>query len=224
MAVSIEQAAVNALATFLQAKLPDVVVSSEWPNPDVELPEKALTIVKIGPRREETVPVQLVSSAPIMIGTPPAEDPINRLYTWRVKLIEQEFQLDVWSRYSATRDDIQARLDQILNSGTIDTLLPTSINFDEFRDGLLLNLDPADGHPGTADFMFDGPEVADEPDAVQRGEFRTTQRGRVSAALTITRAAPRLATISVPITTPSGGFGLVITDQAGESDTYTTES
>ena len=193
MAVSIEQAAINALATYLQAQLgTDVVVSGVWPNPDEPIPEKALTILKIGARRETKVDPSLVSSAEL---SPP--DPTAMLYTWRVKAIEQDIQLDVWSRYEDVRDDLQARLDQALNQGLAATLSPDILH-DDFRDGLLLTL--GDGHPGYADFIFDGPEITDLPDAAQRNEFRSTQTGTLSAMLTITKQQPRMANITLRMT------------------------
>lgn len=79
---------------------------------------------------------------------------------------------------------------------------------DEFRDGVLLPL--SDGHPGFVDCQFDGPEPQFDPDSVQRNEFRSTQLGSVSAALTITKTQPRLATLLLTI----------VTEPDGESDTF----
>lgn len=51
--VTIEQAACNALASFLGARLPGVTVSSRWFDRDQELPERAISIILAGAPREE---------------------------------------------------------------------------------------------------------------------------------------------------------------------------
>ncbi len=207
--ISVEQAAVNALQTFLQTALPDVVVSSDWPNPDEELPEKAITILRIGARQEMKIDPTVVKSEPHLTGDPPTEHPVLRRFTWRVKLVQQSVQLDIWSRYEAVRDDIHARLDEILNSGTLVTLdgIIHPIMGDEFRDGLLLPM--GDGHEGHVDFRFDGPDPDDTPTSVQRKEFRSTRRGEAAMALTITKIQPRFAEI-ILLTTDSAGFSSTV--------------
>ncbi|WP_438029013.1 hypothetical protein [Sorangium sp. So ce233] len=56
--VTIEQAALNALATWLESKLPQgeddyaVVVSPKWPDDDTGLPARAVTILLAGERRD----------------------------------------------------------------------------------------------------------------------------------------------------------------------------
>jgi hypothetical protein len=207
MAVSIEQAGVNALRTYLAAQLPDVIVSDEWPNPDEALPEKAITILKIGAREETRAEPRVVKSEPLMVGDPPAEDPVLRVYTWRVKLIKQTIQLDIWSQYEVVRDDISARLDEALSQGPAVTIDPTNINLDDFRDGILLAL--GDGHPGFADYMFDGDDCVDEAGAAQRSEFRATRLGYISAPLTIQKTQPKIAHVGLSVTA------------FGATDTYT---
>ncbi len=209
--ISIEQAAVNALKTFLQNNLPDVVVSEEWPNPDEPLPEMAVTILRVGAREETKVDPTVIGSEPYFTGDPPVEHPVLRQFKWRVKLVRQPIQLDVWSCYQANRDDLHARLDELLNAGTLVTLSgATTLNSDEFRDGLLLQL--GDGHSGFADYQFEGPDIDDTPVSAQRNEFRATRVGAVYAALTITKIQPRFSEII-----------LLATDGAGSS-TFTVES
>lgn len=190
--VSVEQAAVNALKTYLQTQLGGgVTVSGTWPNPDKALPAKALTILKIGPRLETKIDPRLLSSAELV---PP--DPTQMAYTWQIKAVEQRIQLDVWSKYEAVRDDLQAQLDVALNQGTYVTLGP-GLDRSHFSDGVILAL--GDGHVGYATYTFDGPEIADEPDAVQRNEFRSTQVGTIYTYLAVTKVMPRIARIHFPV-------------------------
>lgn len=63
MAVPIEQAACNALKAWLQSKLPDVVVSQDWPAAEPDLPEKAITILLAGEGKEELLQPQVVDQA-----------------------------------------------------------------------------------------------------------------------------------------------------------------
>jgi hypothetical protein len=192
MATSIEQSAVNALKTYLQTQLgASVKVSGTWPNPDKNLPEKALTILKIGPRLETKIDPRLLGSAEL---TPP--DPTQMAYTWQIKAVEQRIQLDVWAKYEGVRDDLQAQLDNALNQGTYVTLGP-GLDRSHFSDGLILEL--GDGHVGYATYTFDGPEIADEPEAAQRNEFRSTQVGTIYTYLAVTKVMPRIARIQFPV-------------------------
>jgi hypothetical protein len=207
MSVSVEQAGINALKTYLASQIPGVTINEVWPNPDADLPERVITIVKIGAREETKIDPKVVASAPVMIpGSPDplvlVEDPVNRSFTWCVKLVRQSIQLDVWSCYQAVRDDLHAQLDEALNLGpaiTLGSLMPLS---DPFRDGLLLAL--GDGRPGFADVRFDGPEIDDTPESVQKNEFRATRFGTIDVPLTITRTQPRMAQVSMTVTTATG--------------------
>ncbi len=208
MATTIEQACVNALKTYLESRLapyttPHVTsfkISEEWPAPDAKLPRLAITILKVGERQETHVQPEVVDVQPAMVGAPPAPHAILRDYRWRVKLIQQPLQLDVWSTYPAIRNDIAARIDEALHQGPAVTLNePSNISLDDFRDGLLLALNPATGHIGHADYQFEGFVIDDTADDVQRNEYRATRTGSVSAALTIVKRMPRMANISIAV-------------------------
>jgi hypothetical protein len=202
MAVSVEQAAVNALKTYLQSQLDsDIKISGTWPNPDKALPAKAVTILKIGPRIDTKIEPQLIGSAELA-----PVDPTKMAYTWQIKAVEQRIQLDVWAKYEGVRDDIQSQLDSALNQGTYVTLGP-GLDRSHFSDGLTLRL--GDGHTGYVSFLFDGPEIADEPDSAQRNEFRTTQVGTLYTYLAVTKVMPRIARIHLPV------------EADGSTDTFT---
>jgi hypothetical protein len=194
--VTVEQAAVNALGSWLGRCLGSTVtVSPHWPEPTKKLPPKAVTILRAGPPEEEPLD-------PIIVGRQDTR-PHTSLFTWRMRALRQPLQLDVWARHAPARDDLLARLDEALNAGMGATLGVT--NADPFRHGVVLPL--ADGWSGTADCFFDRPEVSDTPDAAARSEYRATLRGWAEVDLTLTAPTARIAVIrflrltDTPVTT-----------------------
>ncbi len=60
--VSIEQAVARALAVRLRSRLVDVTVFEHWPDPERELPEKAISILLAGKRQDTSLQVTQVGS------------------------------------------------------------------------------------------------------------------------------------------------------------------
>ena len=184
MNVSVEQAAINALAAWLARSLgSDTAVSTHWPEPSKKLPARAVTILRAGAPEEEPLD-------PIIVGRV-ATGPHTSLFTWRLRALRQPLQLDIWARHHAVRDDLLARLDVALNAGMGATL--GVVNADPVRHGVVVPL--GDGYAGTADCYFDRPEVFDTPDAALRSEFRATARGWAEVDLTVTAPSSRIAVI-----------------------------
>lgn len=182
--VSVEQAAVNALGSWLSRALgPGVVVSTRWPEPSKKLPERAITILRAGPPEGEPVD-------PIVVGRADT-GPHTSLFTWRLRALRQPLQLDIWARHHAARDEMLAELDVSLNVGMGATIGAASA--DPVRNGVVVAL--GDGWTGTADCYFDRPDVFDSPDAATRSEYRATARGWTDVDLTITAPSARLAVI-----------------------------
>jgi hypothetical protein len=188
--ISIQQAAANALATWLASKLPgDVDVDSHWREPTEQLPPKSLTVLLAGPADDELIDPVVVSQ------TNDPTDPIAT-YTYRFRCRRQALQLDVFTQYDADRDDIMARLDYALNAGATASL-GADYNTEPIRNGLSLAL--ADGWSGIAEFLFEGPAVSDTTDSEQTTDFRATYRGHVDMMLTYTTptAISRMAVIEL---------------------------
>jgi len=184
MKTSVEQAAVNALGSWLARALPKgVVVSTTWPEPTKALAPRAVTILRAGAPDDEPLD-------PIVVGRVDT-GPHTSLFTWRLRALRQPLQLDVWTKHAAARDDLLARLDEALNTGMGATLGVT--NADPVRHGVVVPL--ADGWTGTADCFFDRPEVNDTPDAAARSEYRATVRGWAEVDLTLTAPSARIAII-----------------------------
>ena len=184
MKVTVEQAAINALARWLaQALGKHVAVSTEWPEPTKKLPAQAVTILRAGAPDEEPLD-------PIVVGRVDT-GPHQSLFTWRMRALRQPLQIDVWARHAPVRDSLLARLDEALNAGMGATLGIS--NADPVRHGVVVPL--ADGWTGTADCYFDRPEVGDTPDAAARSEFRATLRGWTEVDLTLTAPSARIAVI-----------------------------
>src|SRR5690348_16961814 len=75
MAVTVEQAAQNALRTWVASKLPDVSVSSRWPDASRPLPEKAVSILRVGNRRDELLDPRIVGTEDIHAALSPRVSP-----------------------------------------------------------------------------------------------------------------------------------------------------
>lgn len=116
----------------------------------------------------------------------------TRIFFWMVATCRQPVQLDVWAAYPAWRDDIQTRLEPLLNVDTLAALKPSR---DPTRNGVLLAL--ADGWTGTADFQFSAPQVIQTADAQMRSEYRLMYRGTAEFLLTVRAQSARLAQISL---------------------------
>lgn len=185
----VEQAACDALRTFLAAEFTDVQVTGRWPAADKNLPAKAISILRVGQRREFEI-AKLVTKSTVI-------DATTSLTRYRVNAITQGVQLDVWCTDGAARDDIQGRLDASLKKGTLYTIPPTvtGIARSVVRDGPLLMFDPASGHEGFVDFTFDGVLIPDHAEGIGKNEFRATYQGELSAILEITATTPRMLRI-----------------------------
>lgn len=178
MAVSIQQAAANALGAHVATKLgAGVDVSYEWPVGP--LPAKAVTVLLAGPPKDEYLQPSVVSSQAVA-------NPNHRLYRWRVLERTQPLQLDVWAQYQATRDDMIAALDVALNTGF-------GTAGDPVGNGLVLAL--GDGWTGRADFVFEGPDVDNGPEAARQSEWRATYRGEARVALYVDAESAKMAQI-----------------------------
>lgn len=181
----VEQAACDALRLFLAGEFPGVPIIGRWPAADKPLPDRTISIVRVGQRKEFEIDKAMTNVTPI----PNTNTVTTR---WRVKAITQGVQLDVWSTDGAARDDMQGQLDVSLNKGTRYTIDPSieGLSRSTVRDGPLVAFDPASGHQGFADFTFDGVLITDTPDAIANDEFRATYQGELSAILELTTTDP----------------------------------
>lgn len=178
--ISIQQAACDALTRWIQANITDATVSSRWPTVDRPLPNKAITVITAGARQDTDIEARLLAQTDLANN--------QASIVWQIKVCEQPLQLDVWAKTDAERDDLLARLDDVLNYGEAALGLAGEF-YDPARTGLLLPV--VDGWPTgtTADFTFDGPDTPDTSDAAKRAEFRGMIRGSVYVALTVTRTS-----------------------------------
>lgn len=180
MIVSIQQAANNALVAYLQPFLTDVVISSNWPSPDRDLPEKAITIITAGARRDFPLdPKQIKNTlnGSTMVDT-----------VWQVASCVQPFQLDIWTHSNIERDDLMARLDILLRAGPVGFSTPQ----DPVGNSLLLPVfDGWESSSTTADFSFENYDDDDSSDSSGRNVYRSTYRGDANFMLTITKTSAR---------------------------------
>lgn len=186
--VSIGQAAANALAAWLREALAsDIVVNARWPQPDVELPRKAVTVLKVGvPTREDV--------SCLSVGKRTNVDATHDRTAFQFGGLTQALQLDVWATNDFDRDDIIAQLDEALCAGIGKTL---GLPGDPVRDGVLVPFLAADGFDGNVDCCFEAAEIDDDPTSKQRKEFRALYRGEAQFALSSTVTTPRMKSLTL---------------------------
>ncbi len=185
MAVSIQQAAANAFAAWLQTKLLDVVVEPRWPAPDKVKPPKSITVVTAGRRRDIPIDLRLLKKT--------NEGPTQTRAVWQVAACTQPFQLDVWATKDIDRDDILARLDHWLHQDQASL----SSSFVATPAGIGNLIAVGDGWEDTvADFEFEEPDLLETADAVNRSLYRASFRGNAHFMLTVTSLTARQKAIN----------------------------
>ena len=186
MKTSIEQAAQNALARWLTHELDGITVWDRWPEANVRLPARALSILRAGARHDEPLDPEPIARRDI------EGMPGRSVFTWRMRACTQRLQLDVWAHSDVARDDLLARLEPALNASKARSMPSLGLtDADPVEQGLALLL--ADGWSGIASYWFDEAAITDAPDAVQRSEYRATYRGWAAMQLTIDAESARLA-------------------------------
>ncbi len=119
-----------------------------------------------------------------------------RIYLWRIADVEQPIQLDVWATDDVGREDVMARLVDVLHgaSGTSD---------DPACEYLTLTLS-GEWEGVTAEVSFAAPSVIDDADSHQRNEYRATYRGTLALSRIVRAQSPRMTRAQLLITTDSG--------------------
>lgn len=187
MSVSIQQAAANAFAAWLASKLPDVEVEPRWPAPDKRKPPKSITLVMAGSRRDTPLDPRVLKKT--------NTGATQTTATWQVAACSQPFQMDIWTTREVDRDDIIARLDQLLHSGD----LSLSGVFNPMPVGHGTPIAVMDGWEdfGTiADFSFEEPDTDNEADTADRAIYRATYAGDANFMLTVTTVTARQVAIN----------------------------
>ena len=195
MAVSIQQAAMNSLAVWLQTALGlDVVVSQRWPAAQKPLPPKACTLLMVGTRDEEFLPPEVVSfqTLPGVQGSQGSQGfqgsqgaQSHALYRWKVAEIIQPFQVDIWANYDVVRDDLVKRLQDAIHVGTLP--------YQPVANSPTLQL--SDGWVGAVDFIVDQGTNNDLPNAAEVCEWRATYSGEARVVLYVDAISPKQAQI-----------------------------
>lgn len=183
MTVAIEQAAQNALASFLATRLgTGVTVAKQWPAPDRTLPALAATVIQAG----ET---EWLYCQPEAISSTAGSTSGTRLYRWLVLEVTQPLQIDCWATTPGARSNLRARVAAALQAGNMTERWPVP------GGGLQLALLVADGWQGVADFTFKSFSNLDTPDSAQQSEYRAIAQGEARVAFYIDAETPRLARI-----------------------------
>lgn len=187
MRTSVQQAAANAFAAWLATKIPGVTIEPRWPSPDKKKPSKSISVVMAGRRRD--TPIDLHQLKLTNVGAKEVD------IVWQIAACTQPFQLDVWALTDVERDDLIARLDEVLHSDA--SALGTDPFANPVGGGCLIAL--ADGWEATstiADFVFDDPDTFDTSDTVGRSLYRASYRGNAHMMLTVTTRTARQVAIN----------------------------
>lgn len=210
---SVLQAASDAFGAYLQTALgSDVRVYSSWPEPDQKL-RKAVTLTSVGPRQVDYNAGEIAPVVKVAELVPP--DPVLKNYTFAVAVFRQSVQLDVWATSFVECDDILARLDDILTDGLGASL--GQANADPNRDGSVVALNPADGHEGFAEFLFDGQD--DDQTSAQSGrdEWRATIHGECSVNYQKTKTLPTLKSLKLAVK-------FIVDQDPGDTELFTVNA
>jgi hypothetical protein len=213
VSVTVQKAAINALAEWLGQKMPDVSVTTGWPSPDKELPAKAITVLLAGSRRDEPMDLRQLSHA--------NSGANQSSVVWSVCACVQPVQLDVWALSDFVRDDILARLDGFLHAG--ESALDGVFNPDPVGNTVLLTVNDGWESCGTtADFHFDSFNLEDNPSAAATAQYRATARGDAYFMLALTTLTARQKVIKFRLQLSETGTGDGLPD--ADTTTYTTSA
>lgn len=188
LTVSLEQAAANALRTWLAAQFADATVSGKWPGRAKKLPQRAITVLIAGPLpTDEEVFPEVVDTQIV--------DATHSVYTWRIACGRLPLQLDMWASSEAYLDDMCARMLDALNTGMGQTI--GAFNAQPFRSGVVLPM--GDGWTGNTDCVFDYAERQHSPEQAQVEEWRATCRGTADVNITLKTTSPRLVSVKLKV-------------------------
>lgn len=182
MAVTIQQAAANAFTAWLSTKMPGIPVEPRWPSPDKQKPQKSITLVTAGPRRDTPIDLRVLKKTNVGLKQTSA--------VWQVAACIQPVQLDVWATRDVDRDDLMAQLDTLLScdasslSGVYNPMPVGHGNLIAVQDGW-------QAFGTVADFSFSEPDCDNEADTAPRDIYRATYSGNAYFMLTVTTLTAR---------------------------------
>lgn len=180
---SFDQASRIALANEMVLKVPLHYASASHATPDQDP-----TVARIG-----TVTAANLHAAALAVLKDLNRHYAAKVYTWRIADLDQPVQLDLWASSEVFRDDLWQLVEPLLNAPLKSSAGAgfADITFDSLRYGVCVPL--GDGWPGcVADFDFDAPQRIEDPDSVQRNEFRMMFKGSCGIFRTIRRQEPRI--------------------------------
>lgn len=173
------------------AALSDLRVESRWPDPQKQLPPRAITVTRIGARRD----VAVYGEDAECLGKGADIDATTALYEWSVRACAQTMQIDIWAVDDFARDDLKARLDVVLNGGSTPT---GTANVNPVGGSLLVDLPAEDGWDGArADIIFGDSEDTDSPETTATNEYRATVKGEAWFTLSIQAQSPKLLRVLI---------------------------
>lgn len=190
--VSLEQAVSTSLRNWLASQLNGCVVFDAWPDPETELPNPAIAILREGPPQVQDLDSKVINRVLVSGNT--------YVYTHRIAQCELPIQLDMWAETTPTRDDLIARTVIALHAGKAQTLaaylasVGNATTQPPVENTITLQLAGTWAHV-LAQYLFEQPVNADDPDRVKQRIYRCSMHGTAYYDLTIDSNSPILNTI-----------------------------
>lgn len=189
--VSLEQAVATALRTWLTQQL-GCVVYDAWPDPETELPNPAIAVLREGPPQVQDLDPKVINRTLVSGNV--------YTYTHRIAQCELPIQLDMWAETTPTRDDLIARTVIALHASKAQTLaaylasVGNTSSQPPVENTITLQLGGTWSHV-LAQFLFEQPVNADDPDRVKQRIYRCSMHGTAYYDLTIDSNSPILNTL-----------------------------
>lgn len=186
MAVSVEQAVLNVLTTYLAGTVTGgVTVRARWPSANTAPAAKSITCLQGGKTEYLITDFQAVNLTNVSTTQVKA--------TWAIYQCTTPLRLDVWTTTDFALDDIRAQLSTLLNKG----VSVISTNADPAAEGVSLSFSAADGYAGTISFMFEEATLSGDGPGYQRSEYRATIRGEARFCQTQDATTSRFVAIAL---------------------------
>jgi len=205
MAISIGQAAANALTAWLKSQVPnDVAVYPHWADPDVVFGRlsdaspvsKIISVVKYGRRQRLDVNgfQQTVSTTAIAGST------LSQVRTELGSFI-QPMRIEIWATSDMARESVIALLDVALSAGFMPLQVGANpVDADPLADHVVVPLLETDNFVGNVDFWFDAPEYDDDADNIQRNRYTSAYFGEARGIFSLLETVPTIQQAQLDIT------------------------
>lgn len=199
--VAVRRALADYLRTNLISTWPNVVVSENWPTPQTQLPEQAVTVLV--PQGGFTVEYH----QPVIWSVTTANGVSTITYSYGK--MEMPLQIDAWAQFEAVRDDLAASVLPLLNQNVEVTLGTATLANLALAPGLVIPI-PTYANV-TAEFRFDSePMLSETTSLTEASDWRATWSGSAFVYLMQQETQPVMREVIINLSAPPGSTPDVI--------------